>query len=612
MALRPRRTWTNRLAWSVWNIRNKNRERQGGVVPPPIEYDYVYYLTGAGAWTTQTKIIPDPVNQDFGVGFRLYKPIDTVNASIYSQTTQGNNLFQEFRILLNPDVRFILGGEVTLTGYTMLADVDYRLEIVGTTWTLFEDNIQVATNTFTRGAVQDPNAVSIIGARGGDPFPVFSIPYESGLSDIHIYPLNGTVFNEARFPMNTPAPTLPDDFGGPDLFMIGTYNADRWVLRSGQALRYVTNGNGFDDYLTIPSVFVNTSTTDINLKFNFISKIPEYFWFCELLSTSRRIAIFNNLLFINGTTFPLSDTLWSGDSQQHSAEIDITAGALTFTVDGDIKASGAFTGTVGIDALYAVYAGTTSIPWYNGSIYDLDITIDGVQERFYPIDEPFGVNPVYDTVNEQDGARVNVQDSDMEIIDTTPTSLSQINTLQDYYVTNLNGSSHLQLPALNLDTTVNNIEIRAQIKTNNTSFHILADSTGSFRVAIFNNNMYIGTSPTTLSNTAWLGDSQEHSIIFNVTNEVARLYIDESLVAELAVPGLIIDINSAGDQYGNSTSIPLLNGYLRNIEIDVNDSPLHRFAVNEQNETDPIIDALGNGNGSRVGVLNSDMELIQV
>ena len=43
MALKPLRKWTNRLAWAVWSIRNKNKERSnGGAIPPPAGNNVVF------------------------------------------------------------------------------------------------------------------------------------------------------------------------------------------------------------------------------------------------------------------------------------------------------------------------------------------------------------------------------------------------------------------------------------------------------------------------------------------------------------------------------------------------------------------------------------------
>lgn len=189
----------------------------------------LYYFNFNGvnqAGETYRRLIPDPLNDDFGVRFTLYDPVGA-GGVIAAQNLASSAATTEFRVILSSSVvQMRVGGTFTNTGYSITSSGTYDLALIGTTYTLYKDAVQVATGSFTRGAISEPTATFTVGARHNGTLDSYGFYYQGGISNVEVYPISPTVFDAANYPMDELSPFKRDVNGGADMEIINWNESD--------------------------------------------------------------------------------------------------------------------------------------------------------------------------------------------------------------------------------------------------------------------------------------------------------------------------------------------------------------------------------------------------
>ena len=198
-------------------VRNVVNPDSGGGGPR-----YVFLFNGTNqAVDTGRKIIANPTTDDFAVSCTLYSPIGLTGV-LFSQTVQGNNALQEFRVFLNPDMRIVVGGVVTITGYSPVITGNYEVLISGLTYEIRLNGGIVDSGVLGRGVVTEPAVDTFFCARSN-----LAIFYTGGFSDAKIDLISPTG-NSAYFIMDDNSNVLVDSKGGASATI--TNYTDNWIL----------------------------------------------------------------------------------------------------------------------------------------------------------------------------------------------------------------------------------------------------------------------------------------------------------------------------------------------------------------------------------------------
>lgn len=160
----PRRRWTNPLAWAVWNQRRLNKIRHdGGIVPPP-ECRYHYNFDGVDdVIEIDQRLIPDPINDTFEVGFSL-EGGSIADGTFVAQNTSGTPASREFQIYKLGGVFTVIIGGQTKNTTTLVTEGKWRF-VFGARLLIYKSDVLVEDFALNRGVEAEPDATFTIGAR---------------------------------------------------------------------------------------------------------------------------------------------------------------------------------------------------------------------------------------------------------------------------------------------------------------------------------------------------------------------------------------------------------------------------------------------------------------